>query len=117
MFHLMIHDDGTAEYRRLATITTCIILGMGADATTRTLHDMTALHFVVSVEQVDILINHGADVNAQDDNGDTPLHVLHYNARKYSGPIAKRLLHHGADPHIKNKRNETPKILTTLQLH
>lgn len=49
------------------------------------------------VESARILIEHGTDVNAQGEDGDTPLH------RAQWGEMIKLLLAHGADPNIRNR--------------
>ena len=51
------------------------------------------------------LIKSGANVNAVDGEGNTPLHVAVY---KGSPRTVQFLLRHGADPSIRNKRGETP---------
>ena len=51
------------------------------------------------------LLLFGADINAQDDDGNTPLHLA---VRFSSKRSAKYLLKHGADATIKNKRGQLP---------
>jgi ankyrin repeat protein len=46
---------------------------------------------------VDLLVKHGAKIDAQDDNGWTPLSHASYNGCLKS---VKKLLRHGADPII-----------------
>lgn len=55
-------------------------------------------------DQFNILLEHGADVNAQDDLGDTPLHTV---AGSGLNEYALTLLEKGADPHIKNNTGHT----------
>jgi len=81
----------------------------------RTLEQKTALHFAAHVNTflpqfreftVQKLLQHGADPNAQDINGDTPLHIV---ARMNgSTEIIVRLLRHEADPTLLNKRGVSP---------
>lgn len=59
----------------------------------------TPLHYVTSKSLAQLLIEQGAEVNAQDKNGDTPLHMAHADA-------IPTLLMHDADISIKNKRYE-----------
>jgi len=48
---------------------------------------------------VELLLNHGANPDLQDKQGNTPLHLVTFYG--YAN-IAKLLLEHGADPNIKN---------------
>jgi ankyrin repeat protein len=52
------------------------------------------------LEAARILFAHGANVNAQGEDGDTPLH------RAISGDMIQLLLEHGADPSIRNRYGE-----------
>lgn len=55
--------------------------------------------------RVEKLLAHGADVNAQDGDGDTALHGA---AQTGNTEIMQRLLDKGADPNTKNKQGGTP---------
>ena len=57
-------------------------------------------------EVVKALIDAGADVNARDVRGMTPL-MLAYSTDRYNPAIARILLDHGADPTIKSLAGET----------
>jgi len=63
------------------------------------------LHAAISEKMIDYLISAGADVNAKNDCGMTPLHLaaILRNAR-----VVKSLLKHGADVHSLNDARETP---------
>jgi ankyrin repeat protein len=52
-----------------------------------------------------LLLDRGADVNAQDQNHATPLLLA---AERRMDDIARILLEHGADPNVKNIRGKTP---------
>ncbi len=54
------------------------------------------------LDVVEALIQKGADINAQDNNGDTP---LHYNKSPH---VARILIREKADIHAQNKKSRTP---------
>ena len=51
------------------------------------------------------LVEHGADVNAKNDLGQTPLHLAAWQG---SLKAVKWLVNHGADPMIRDKEGKTP---------
>lgn len=54
------------------------------------------------------LIAAGVGANAQDDKGNTPLHVA---AKSCNLEVARALCEHGADVMARNKSNRTPKMV------
>ena len=54
---------------------------------------------------VQSILKIGADVNVQDENGFTPLHIV---SECGNVPIADLLLRFGAKVNIQNSKNETP---------
>ena len=56
-----------------------------------------------------LLLKMGAYVNIKNHAGDTPLHIATRYEMEY---IVKLLLHHNADIHVSNNRNETAVNLT-----
>ncbi|SFJ75113.1 ankyrin repeat domain-containing protein [Thermoflavimicrobium dichotomicum] len=56
-------------------------------------------------EMIQYLIQQGADLNAQDEDGNT---ALHYAISKRAKQIAEILLKAGANPNIQNEKGETP---------
>jgi ankyrin repeat protein len=52
-----------------------------------------------------LLLEYGADVNARNDTGSTP---LHYAASSGCLSLVKLLLKYGGDPRIKNNEGKTP---------
>jgi ankyrin repeat protein len=62
----------------------------------------------IGTELLDLLINHGADINQLGFAGQTPLHLA---IRVKHGPdpvFVEELLERGADPSIKDENGETP---------
>jgi len=60
-----------------------------------------------------LLIEHGADINGANNQGDTPLIV----AVKDSPDIVKILLEYEADPNIPNKSRQTPLMFAALNMN
>jgi hypothetical protein len=91
--------------RRIAVM----LLANGARANaTSNANKRTALHFLAergSVSMIPLLVAYGADVNAQDANGDTPLLVA-LNATRIAA--AKALLDAGADATLANRAGVSP---------
>jgi tankyrase len=108
----------------------------------------TPLHLASGYNNLDVaeyLLEHGADVNAQDKGGLIPLHnassyghldvaallirfntevnatdrwgftPLHEAAQKGRTQLCALLLAHGADPHMKNQEGQTPLDLSTAE--
>lgn len=75
----------------------------------------TPLHlaaFNMHLEAVQVLLEHGADVNSQNDVGKTPLyealfHVGFSLEKKVAIDIMRRLLEHGADTNIRDRGHST----------
>jgi len=71
----------------------------------------TALHYVCAHGNFDLvkyLIKKGAEVNVQNNQGETPLHLAIDYDTEQSTSIAKYLLDHGALIEVKDKWNWTP---------
>lgn len=73
----------------------------------------TVLHKVNDEFTAGFLIQLGAQVNAQNNSGDTP---LHHAISAGNDKVARTLLQYGADISVKNRHNQTPlcKRVTTL---
>lgn len=86
------------------------IFAMGSGAPSDTVSDGTGLlHAAVrhgSVEMIEYLIQEGADVNARDDDGETPIHVALATGKEYE--LSRVLLENGADISSRDTDGRTP---------
>jgi len=96
-----------------------ILLAAGADPNSAQNHRQSGpLHYAADgyiigpdwnpkrqVETIQCLLDAGADINAQDKNGASPLHRA---VRTRCAAAAKRLLERGGDAKLKNKSGSTP---------
>mmetsp|Transcript_32231 Transcript_32231/g.37870 ORF Transcript_32231/g.37870 Transcript_32231/m.37870 type:complete len:260 (-) Transcript_32231:144-923(-) len=96
---------------RNAPALTRLLLQAGAKISVANHRGLDALHFAPfaepesdAVEVAGILVEAGAQVNAQDLQGATPLHVA---ITKKSAPLVKALVALGADPLIRNAQGKT----------
>ena len=60
------------------------------------------------------LLDHGADVNMENNDNSTPLHVASYYG---SVKATQLLLDHGANIHAQNNRGETPFQVASVREH
>lgn len=93
-------------------------LAEGEDPTVQNLFGQTALHLVadfgytneeLATEIIELLLAHGANINAQDHDGVTPLMLAAYRRSRI---IVAYLLSHGADANLRNDDGDT--ILGTI---
>ena len=72
------------------------------------------LHWAIKTykgkDAIELLMEHGANVNGKDANGNTPLQVA-LDDRNAKLGLIERLLVHGANPNIVNKDGATPLII------
>ena len=85
------------------------LIAHGVDPTKMQGHnpDETLLFDAGSPEVAEILIQHGADVNARAKNGETAIESICFENAK-PAEIARVLLKHGADPNARNDNGSTP---------
>lgn len=97
-----------------------VALASGEDIDAR-LQGYTGLQLAILYARrdgVEALINAGANVNAKDDDGNTPLHLCALSNRlsdAESSDIARKLLRKGADPGICNQLGETALALARIR--
>ncbi len=107
---LLLHD---ASFKRRADVVH-LLLQHNADVNVRNGSQRTPLHMASragSARVVQLLLEHGANVNALDNSHETPLHDTSDLA------VARILLGHGADIHIRGQRNRTPVQVATWEGH
>ena len=88
-----------------------LLLNNNADLEIKGLNHYTPLLYAVSNfnnEMVLLLLRHGANVNCQDDNGNSAIltAVMKYSGGDYS--VIQSLLNNDADPNIPNNHGVTP---------
>ena len=74
----------------------------GADVNAKDNRGRTPLHKVSNAKDAQVLLDHGADVNAKDNEGKTPLHTVS------NAEVVEVLLAHNADINAKDNEGKTP---------
>ena len=91
------------------------LIKAGAKINNKALGELTALHWALEKDihpQIPIyLIQAGADVNAMDDEKNSP---MHYAVRMKNLEIVKALLKAGANPESENSMRTTPLVLAVI---
>ncbi len=86
-----------------------MLLDAGADPNAKTTHGDTALHWTIcrkkSLEEIEMLVLRGANINIQNFSGVTPLHLA---AQKLDRDIVTYLIDKGGDTTLKDKHYSTP---------
>ena len=108
--HLVSHGQNVNENSNV----TRLLLQLGMDVNARDKHLATPLHFATSnghLETALALLDHGADVNAQNADGKIPLHLLGVSLGTYEDTchsLARLMLERGADVNARDKNQATP---------
>lgn len=103
-------DDGEGETALIKAvsvnnnITTRMLLEAGSNVDYRDEGNWTALWYARGAEVAQLLVRHGADVNATDEIGETPLMRA---VRTNNLPVARILLEHDADVNAHNRYGGT----------
>jgi ankyrin repeat protein len=93
-------NEGNAEVMELLLQHKADVHIRSTDGNRRTL-----LHWHSDAKLVQILLDHGADINALNAHHETPLYKA---AEKGRLEVVRVLLEHGADFHIRGKGDQTP---------
>ena len=104
---LPLTDQNTPLNQRLKELARNMLNRYRIDVNIKTMRDITALHILSKhnyKELVQLVLDKGANINAQTDDGATPLmYAVHDNRID----IVKLLLEKGADKNIKDKQGKT----------
>lgn len=93
-----------------------LLLEAGADITALDGLNQNVLHRVIQtvlepssrLQLIDVLVEHGLDMNQQDWEGNTPLHIEVKRFDRQSLDVVRKLVKAGADPNLQNKKGLTP---------
>ncbi len=86
----------------------CALLTEGIDPNAVLEDGLTVLHVTQHPQMAELLIEHGANINARDDFNETPLLNFAYDANV---ELVALLLSYNADPNIPNKNHYTPLLI------
>jgi ankyrin repeat protein len=109
LIHAVLAEDADLQ-------TIAFLLNHGVDLNLPDREGWTALHFAArdcSVPIVEELLARGAEVDALDAFGNTPLWRAVMSRAQPAPDVVKALLAHGADPRRRNKRGNSPLDVAT----
>jgi len=87
--------------------TIALIISKGANVNAQNNEGIGPLHLVGYSENARLLIEAGADINLKDNSANTPLHILASNGEE-SEDVIRYLLSIGADKELMNKKGQKP---------
>lgn len=93
-----------------STSAVSMLLDAGADPRLAAQSGSTALHFVTDPAMISLLVSHGANINALNNDNDTPLHTAISVEKEQSITVSlvNEFVRLGADTTIRNKLGLTP---------
>jgi len=97
------------QLSRISVVITAMLLSMSIDA--GPIHDAAKQG---NVEEIKVLLDNGADVNAEAITGSTPLHLA---AEEGHESVVQVLLENGADLNIQDNDGDTPAALARKNGH
>jgi cytohesin len=84
------------------------LIAKGADVNAKDKYGQTPLYIAGTSDVADLLIDHGALINAKDSYDRTPLHITAWSGKK---DVAELLIAKGADVNARDKGGQTPLYL------
>jgi ankyrin repeat protein len=87
------------------------IIEKGANVNAQNDDGIAPLHIACTIENAKLLIEAGADINLKDNNGNTPLHI--HASERDSDDVIQYLVRNGAQKEIRNNFKKQPIDIAT----